>query len=75
MANYNFTVRAGCSVCLGAPNANGPGATIYTSGQTVSLSDAQLDGHIHKLQPFDAGAITKLAAVAGKVHVGTPNQF
>ncbi len=75
MANYNFTVRGGHSVTLGAPNANGAGATIYTAGQEVVLSDVQVEGHAHKLEPFDAGATTKLNAIMGKVHVGTANQF
>jgi hypothetical protein len=75
MANNNFTVRAGFSVCLGAPNANGSGATVTAAGSQVSLSDVQVEGHIHKLEPFDGAATTKLAAVSGKVHIGTPNQF
>jgi hypothetical protein len=75
MANNNFTVRAGCTVCLGAPNANGSGATVTVAGAQVSLSDAQVEGHVHKLEPYDGAATTKLAAIAGKVHIGTPNQF
>jgi hypothetical protein len=75
MANYNFKVRAGCSVTLGAPDANDPSATVYVGGQQVSLSDAQVEGHAHKLEPFDSAATTKLNSIAGRVHVGTANQF
>jgi hypothetical protein len=75
MSNYNFTVRAGHSVCLGAPNSNGPGATMYTAGQQVSLSDAQVENHLHKLEPYDTPATTKLTGIAGKVHVGTASVY
>lgn len=75
MANNNFTVRAGHTVCLGAPNSNGPGATVFTAGQQVSLSDAQVENHLHKLEPFDAGAITKLSGISGRVHVGASNVY
>lgn len=75
MANYNFTVRAGFSVTLGAPNSNGAGSTVATGGQAVSLSDAQVDGHTHKLAPVDSPATTKLAAISSTIRIGYPNQF
>ena len=75
MANNNFTVRAGFTVCVNAPNANHPSAVVSAAGATVSLSDTQVEGHLHKLEPFDAAATTKIAAVAGRVHVGTPTVY
>jgi hypothetical protein len=73
MANYNFTVRPGMTVCLGAPNANGSGATVSTGGQAVSLSDAQYESHAHKVQPADSPATTKVASVANLVHTPAQN--
>jgi hypothetical protein len=75
VANYNFTVRAGFSVTLGAPNANDTASTVYAGGASVSLNDAQVEGHTHKLTPSDSGAITKLAGISGRMHLGTANQF
>ncbi len=68
MTTYNYTVRSGFAVTLGAPNSNDKAhATVYSAGQEVALTDDQTDSHLHKLEPFDAGATTKLAAIAGHI--------
>lgn len=79
MATYKFRVRKGFSVTLGAPNANDPRETVHDhvkdENGVVSLSMAQIEGHSHKLEPFDDAAAAALASIASRIHVGTPNQF